>query len=118
VVDSRPDANGLCYIRWRYCTGCRQLFQTAEQATGQRIPLREPLKPTQTTRTAKLFTRAETGGTISTRRPSGGATDERAADPDRRRRDDQIDAPATAAGPTPTFGAAPRRRRRVVKRAE
>jgi len=40
VVDSRPDTQGTRYLRWRHCAGCHQLFETAEQATGKKVPLR------------------------------------------------------------------------------
>jgi transcriptional regulator NrdR family protein len=39
VVDSRPDRDGVRYLRWRICVVCRQLFETAEQATGKTLPL-------------------------------------------------------------------------------
>lgn len=42
VVDSRPDTLGTCYVRWRHCASCHQLFETAEQATGKKIALPEP----------------------------------------------------------------------------
>ena len=39
VVDSRPDTQGMRYLRWRHCARCHQLFETAEVATGKTVPL-------------------------------------------------------------------------------
>ena len=44
-MDSRPDTSGVKYLRWRHCAGCHQLFETAEQATGQKIPLHGTPQP-------------------------------------------------------------------------
>lgn len=41
MVDSRPDTQGLRYLRWRHCEACHQLFETAEAATGKILPLHE-----------------------------------------------------------------------------
>jgi len=41
VVDSRPDTQGLAYLRWRHCTSCHQLFETSETVTGRIVPLHE-----------------------------------------------------------------------------
>jgi excisionase family DNA binding protein len=35
VVDSRPDTQGLRYVRWRRCVGCGQVFETAEEVIGR-----------------------------------------------------------------------------------
>jgi hypothetical protein len=45
VIDSRPDTQGVTYLRWRHCAGCHQLFETAEQATGKTMPLRPEPTP-------------------------------------------------------------------------
>jgi len=39
VIDSRPDRGGTRYLRWRICVACKQVFETAEQATGRTMPL-------------------------------------------------------------------------------
>jgi excisionase family DNA binding protein len=36
AVDSRPDKEGLRYVRWRQCTRCGQLFETVEELTAER----------------------------------------------------------------------------------
>ncbi len=53
VVESRPDAEGLRYLRWRHCMSCHQLFETAEQATGRLIPLHEQASTTRTSTSAR-----------------------------------------------------------------
>jgi excisionase family DNA binding protein len=37
VVDSRPDTQGLRYVRWRRCMGCGQLFETVEEPHGTHV---------------------------------------------------------------------------------
>jgi transcriptional regulator NrdR family protein len=39
VVDSRPDHEGLQFLRWRICRRCHQLFETAERVTGKTMAL-------------------------------------------------------------------------------
>jgi len=48
VVDSRPDTQGLRYLRWRHCDACHQLFETAEAATGKILPLHDETTTTKT----------------------------------------------------------------------
>jgi len=53
-VDSRPDDEGVRYLRWRYCLRCHHLFQTAEMATGEIKPLFEPATTKPSPRPASI----------------------------------------------------------------
>lgn len=49
VVDSRPDTEGLRYLRLRVCVGCHHVFKTAEEAIGKPIPWHDQVDASDST---------------------------------------------------------------------